>query len=196
MSMGHRAFLFDTNKYHAEIEKIIETCCSSGEISLIKQYIDGHIEEFSSPYTLEPLEQDWEQELENGDMQEYFDFLLTACYDCEDDIGLAEAWDAVNEVIKLLGFMVGAEKCVLGTAVSYHGTVVDPGRMGLGIVEAAEISELKEKLLENKEKLEDISVSEDQMYDLTQDEIYDAYNELCNIYKEAEKEGKGILFTF
>ena len=64
-------------------------------------------------------------------MQEYFDFLLTACYDCEDDIGL-----------------------------------------------------------------EDISLSEDQMYDLTQDEIYDAYNELCNIYKEAEKEGKGILFTF
>ena len=196
MSMGHRAFLFDTNKYHAEIEKIIEACCSSGEISLIKQYIDRHIEEFSSPYTLEPLEQDWEQELENGDMQEYFDFLLTACYDCEDDIGLAEAWAAVNEVIKLLGFMVGAEKCVLGTAVSYHGTVVDPGRMGLGIVEAAEISELKEKLLETKEKLEDISLSEDQMYDLTQDEIYDAYNELCNIYKEAEKEGKGILFTF
>ena len=56
MSMGHRAFLFDTNKYHAEIEKIIEACCSSGEISLIKQYIDRHIEEFSSPYTLEPLE--------------------------------------------------------------------------------------------------------------------------------------------
>ena len=48
-------------------------------------------------------------------MKEYFDFLLTACYDCEDDIGLAEAWDAVNEVVKMLDFMDGAEKCVLGT---------------------------------------------------------------------------------
>ena len=196
MSMEHRAFLFDTDKYHAEIEKIIEACCGSGEVSSIKQYIDEHLEEFSSPYTWEPLEQDWEQELENGDMQEYFDFLLTACYDCEDDIGLAEAWDAVNEAIKLLDFMNGAEKCVLGTAVSFHGIVVDPGRMGLGIVDAGEIKELKEKLLENQEKLEDISIPEDLMYDMEQDEICDAYDDLCDIYKRAEKEGKGILFTF
>lgn len=196
MSMEHKAFLFDTAKYHIEIEKVLELCCQCGDSSLAKQYIDEHLEMFSSPYTWEPLEQDWEQELENGNMQEYFDFLLTACYDGEDDIGLSYSWDAVNEIIKLLDFMDGAEKCVLGTKIGFHEIVVDPGQMGLGIIDATEISKLKEKLIENKAKLENMPLSEDLMYGLTQDEICDAYDELCNIYKEAEKEGKGILFTF
>ena len=194
--MEHKAFLFDTAKYHAEIEKIIEKCCESGDSSLAEQYINEHLEQCSSPYTGEPLEQGWEQESETGDIQEYFDFLLTACYDCGDDMGLSYAWDAVNEVIKQLDFMEDAEKCVLGTAVSFHGTAVDPGRMGLGLVDAAEVGWLKEKLSENRGRLETASLSEDQMYDMEQDEIFDAYGELCGIYEQAEKQGKGVLFTF
>ena len=163
---------------------------------MAKQYINEHLEDFSSPYTYEPLEQDWEQELETGDIQEYFDFLLTACYDCGNDIGLSYAWDAVNEVVKLLDFMEAAEKCVLGTAVSFHGTAVDPGRMGLGIVEAAEVSGLKERLSENRARLDSVPLSEDQMYDMEQEEILDAYDQLCGIYEQAEEQGKGVLFTF
>lgn len=87
--MEHKAFLFDTAKYHAEIEKIIEKCCESKAGSLAERYINEHLEQFSSPYTYEPLEQGWEQ-----------------------------------------------------------------------------------------------------------DEIFDAYDDLCGIYEQAEKQGKGILFTF
>ena len=56
--MEHKAFLFDTAKYHAEIEKIIEKCCKSKAVSLAERYINEHLEQFSSPYTYEPLEQD------------------------------------------------------------------------------------------------------------------------------------------
>ncbi len=196
MSMEHKAFLFDTKLYYAQIETIVKKCCATKDGSIAKEYIDKHYSEIFNPYTGESLDSNWENEMSSGTMQELFDFLLTSCYQPDMDIGLEYAWDGVLEAIKELHFIHNPNVCVLGAPLIYSGIKVDPGFMGLGIVEHTAVAQIKEKLLENQEKIKYITLPKDVLYELERDELIDAYDDLCNIYKRAEKEGKGILFTF
>lgn len=196
MSMEHKAFLFDTKYYHEHLEDIIKKCCKTGNLDTIKTYIDKNYQHMFNPYTGDELDSDWESEMSSQSMQELFEFVLTCCYEPDKNIGLEYAWDGVMEAIKELGIMKDAEKCVLGKPLIYSGITIDPGLMGLGIVEHTEVSRIKDKLLKNQEKLENAQLSEDILYELEQGELVDAYDDLCMIYKRAEKEGKGILFTF
>ncbi|WP_288308390.1 hypothetical protein [uncultured Muribaculum sp.] len=96
--MDHKAFVFDTNKFHAEIEPVMRDSIKNTKAA--HRYICEHLDELQSPYTGDTLDEDWEEEFGDLTLQVYFDILLTACYDVEDDRGLGEMWDAVNEVIK------------------------------------------------------------------------------------------------
>lgn len=196
MSMEHKAFLFDTNKYHEQIEPIIEKCCKTNNTSEVRAYINENYEQIANPYTGDVLDVNWENELESGSMQELFDFALAGCYAPDDDIGLGYAWDGVLEAIKEMHVVEDAEICVLGNSLIYAGVEVNPGLMGLGLVEANDVVRIKDMLLINQEKLESMEFSEDVLYELEQDELMDAYDDLCTIYESAEREGKGILFTF
>ncbi len=140
MSMDHKAFLFDTKKFHAEIEPVMKDSIRNTEVA--HRYICGHLEELLSPYTGEPLEECWEEEFDELTLQVYFDILLTACYDVEEDCGLGEMWDAVNEVIKSLDVFEEGEVPVLGRKVEIDDVTVDPGMEGLGIVESNEVADM------------------------------------------------------
>lgn len=196
MSMEHKAFIFNTMLYHKQIEPVIEECCKTKDNSIIKKYIDGNYSQICNPYTGDLLEDDWESELESNSMQELFDFVLGSCYEPDNDIGLGYAWDGVLEAIKAMHIMEESDVCVLGKPLIYADIQLNPGLMGLGIVEFAEVAPIKEILLKNQEKLENMELPEDVLYELNRDELMDAYDDLCSIYKRAEKEGKGILFTF
>lgn len=100
MSMQHKAFLFDTDVYYEQIEPVIESCCKTGNSGAVRDYINNNLEQIYNPYTAENLEVDWQNELESGSMQELFDFILTICYELDDDIGLEYSWDGVLEAIK------------------------------------------------------------------------------------------------
>lgn len=95
--MGHKAFVFDTQTFHKMIEPIMAASVNNPETA--RQFICEHLDLLQSPYTGETLDEDWENESDKLTLQVYFDILLTACYDAEDDMGLGELWDAVNEVI-------------------------------------------------------------------------------------------------
>ena len=98
MSIEHKAFVFDTDKFHAEIEPVMQASIADPDVA--HRYISEHLDELQSPYSGCALNEDWESEFDDLTLQVYFDILLTACYDVEDDRGLGEMWDAVNEVIK------------------------------------------------------------------------------------------------
>ena len=100
MSMEHKAFVFDTEKFHAEIEPVMKDSIKNAEVA--HRYICEHLDELQSPYMGDELGEDWEEEFGELTLQTYFDILLTTCYDVEDNRGLGEMWDAVNEVIKSL----------------------------------------------------------------------------------------------
>lgn len=193
MSMEHKAFVFDTEKFHAEIEPVMKDSIKNTEVA--HQYICEHLDELQSPYTGDVLEDDWEEEFDELTLQEYFDILLTACYDAEDDCGLCEMWDAVNEVIKELNVFEEPGIAVLGREIVIDGVQVDPGMEGLGIVEKNEVAGILKILKENRDEAENAE-PEDLMYEAEPEEWMEAYDDLCGLYKEAARQGKGLLFTF
>ena len=195
MSMDHKAFVFDTKKFHAEIEPVMKDSIKNTEVA--HRYISEHLDELQSPYTGNTLEEGWEEEFGELTLQVYFDILLTACYDVEDDCGLCDMWDAVNEVIKSLHVFEEGELPVLGWTVEIEDVVIDPGMEGLGIIECDEVEEILNILEENRDEAENAEIeTEDLLYEAEPEEWMEAYDNLCNLYKKALRQNKGLLLTF
>lgn len=195
MSMEHKAFLFDTDRFYAEIKPVMEDSVKNTGVA--HQYICEHLDELQSPYTGEPLEEGWEEEFDELTLQTYFDILLTACYDPDDDRGLVDMWDAVNEVIKSLDVFEEGELPVTGWEVQVDDVVVDPGMEGLGIINSDEVEEILNTLKENRDAAEDAEPDLDEMlYEADSEEWMEAYDDLCSLYEDALNEKKGLLFTF
>ena len=193
--MEHKAFVFDTNKFHAEIEPVMKDSIKNTEVA--HRYISEHLDELQSPYTGNTLEEGWEEEFGELTLQVYFDILLTACYDVEDDCGLCDMWDAVNEVIKSLDVFEEGELPVLGWTVEIEDVVIDPGMEGLGIIECDEVEEILNILEENRDEAENAEIeTEDLLYEAEPEEWMEAYDNLCNLYKKALRRNKGLLLTF
>ena len=193
--MDHKAFVFDTKKFHAEIEPVMKDSIKNTEVA--HRYISEHLDELQSPYTGNTLEEGWEEEFGELTLQVYFDILLTACYDVEDDCGLCDMWDAVNEVIKSLDVFEEGELPVLGWTVEIEDVVIDPGMEGLGIIECDEVEEILNILEENRDEAENAEIeTEDLLYEAEPEEWMEAYDNLCNLYKKALRQNKGLLFTF
>ena len=104
-------------------------------------------------------------------------------------------WDTVNEIVKELDVFEDSEFVVLGKEVVINNVKVDPGMMGLGLIESYEVLDIVHKLVEKREEVEAIGL-EDLLFDAESDEWMEAYDDLCNIYEEAIRQGKGLLFTF
>lgn len=193
MSIEHKAFVFDTDKFHAEIEPVMQACIADPDVA--HRYISEHLDELQSPYSGCALNEDWESEFDELTLQVYFDILLTACYDVEDDRGLGEMWDSVNEVIKSLDVFEEGELPVTGWQVEIDDVVVDPGMEGLGIIESDEVAEILEVLKENRDAAADAE-PEDLLYEADADEWMEAYDDLCCLYDDALQQHKGLLLTF
>lgn len=193
--MDHKAFVFDTKKFHAEIEPVMKDSIKNTEVA--HRYISEHLDELQSPYTSNTLEEGWEEEFGELTLQVYFDILLTSCYDVEDDCGLCGMWDAVNEVIKSLDVFEEGALPVLGWTVEIEDVVIDPGMEGLGIIECDEVEEILNILEENRDEAENAEIeTEDLLYEAEPEEWMEAYDNLCNLYKKALRQNKGLLLTF
>lgn len=113
----------------------------------------------------------------------------------EDDRGLGEMWDAVNEVIKSLNVFEYGEVPVLGCQVEINSVIVDPGMEGLGIIDGDEVAEILERLKENRDEAESAE-PEDLLYEAEPEEWMEAYDDLCSLYEDALSQKKGLLLTF
>lgn len=194
--MEHKAFLFDSSLYHKEIEPVIKKCCKGKKTDVAIAYIDRNHALLKMPDSGENLESDWQDGCGMG-QQELFDILLTRCYEPDEDMGLEYAWDGVLEAVKSAGVTDNADLIVLGKPLVYNRITVDPGCEGLGIVEADEVSRMKELLTQNLETIKNAEIdSGELLYELEPDELAGACDDLCGIYTGAAETGKGILFTF
>lgn len=196
MSMEHKAFLFYLKRYHEEIEPIIKKCCGENGDHYAVQYIEQHYKNLKSPYLGDQLDAMWHDEIERDTIQEYIDFILTACYEPDEDIGLGYAWEALYELLEKLDSANCTEKWILGSPLEYNGIIVDPGYMGLGIIESREVSDIKKALFLLEKKIKKIVIHNKYFCDYTDEEIINAYYDLCDIYKIAEERQLGIMMTF
>lgn len=195
--MEHKAFLFDTQGFDQELRKIIVTSGEENEPKPLHEYIVNNIGKVRSVYTRELLENNWENELELGGVQELADFAMTCFYSPEDDRGLSYLWDAPLETLKMLPTKMDPEYYILGHPIESETFSLDPGGMGLGIIEMNDIpvvlkdlKDLRGAILENGMPLSEV------LYEHTFSEIVEAYDELIKLYNEAADMRTGLLMTF
>lgn len=194
--MEHKAFIFDTDKFNNELKEIFKNC--NDEIEVIRSFINQHIGEIKSPYEEEYIDSTWEKQLENKDLQEYADFAMAYYYDVEYDYGLGYYWEAILKCIKRLKLKYNPEYYMLGASVSLGSEELDPGRLGLGIVDAKDIDTMAEELITNKKYISKqiqvlIEISDG---DLDAEDLMEAYSDLCELYVTARVNKSGILMTF
>ena len=146
-------------------------------------------------YTGEVLDEDWEDEFDSPTLQVYFDILLTACYDVDDDMGLGYMWDAVNDLIAELDVFDDSQVAVLGRELIIGDVQVDPGMMGLGLVDGSEVPGIRDVLCNHRDDVGEIEL-DNLSDDVEPEECIEAYDDLCNLYEEAADQGKGLLFAF
>jgi len=126
MSMWHKAYIFDWQAFERDpLYGLLLTALKTDDPADIARYIDIHRGEIKDPYEGESLGLDWQNMLENRDVNEYGDFALTRFYDPAKDRGIAGSWLGIDARLK------GADRmALLGFVLGEPARAFDPGRQG------------------------------------------------------------------
>ncbi len=126
MSITHKAYAFDWSAFERdELHGILLAALSCRDTAALCAYVNSNLEAIKDPYEGEPLGEDWQELLENRDVQEYGDFALTRFYDPAEDRGLGDSWRAID-----LEFAEIDRAAFLGMPFGPVGAHFDPGRLG------------------------------------------------------------------
>jgi hypothetical protein len=123
MSMEHKAFVFDHDRFHAELHDALVGALRTEDITPLRDFIEKHRDELTDPYEGAPLDDDWESQVAPKDPHQYGDFALTKYYDPSNDIGLGYEWQELEEL--LTREAVGGA-LLLGSPIDSF----DPGKQG------------------------------------------------------------------
>ena len=74
--MSHKAFLFDWNRFQQELAALLGSCLESDDPASLVAYANDHLDDLKDPYEGEPLDENWAEQMENGDIQEVADYVL------------------------------------------------------------------------------------------------------------------------
>lgn len=196
--MEHKGFVFDTKKFNRELRTTIISVTRTNNVISLKEYINNNLEREFSPYTGDPLASNWEDELENGDVQELVDFAMTCFYTFEEEQGLGYSWDALMQVLQNSSTEYEAEYYILGSSMKEGEFILDPGGMGTGFVQAEDVPTIYYKLIKISKEINDdyMAFIQDAIYELTFNELTNSLNQLIELYKSALQSNKGLLMTF
>lgn len=198
MGMEHKSFLFDTDKFKKELMLTIIKSVEVNSSEMLLTFINTNLSEIQSPYTGDSLTDGWEEEINNGDIQELSDFALTKYYSPDEELGLAYDWDALLEAIDGLPLKLQRDYYILGQPLETESFVLDPGAMGMGFVFAEDIPGMYQELVSLREYFVKncLTLSEDVLYELSESELISAYDTLTELMKYAKDKECGLLMTF
>ena len=126
MSMEHKAFVFDYDRFSTELGPALWHALETGDASKLAKFTRKNRDRLTDPYQGGPLPDGWQAP---EDVHELGDFALTAYYDPAADVGLAQDWEKARDT--LLRRMPGQEdEVVLGYPFGPDDAAFDPGRMG------------------------------------------------------------------
>jgi hypothetical protein len=123
--MSHKAFIFKWSDFQNELSPLLATALTENRVESLLAFGDLHLAMLRSPHTGFPLNLDWRNSFEAGDVQEIADFVLTKYYDPNEDGGIGRAWLDLEE-----GFPDAIRIAVLGKPFGVQGNYFDPGKMG------------------------------------------------------------------
>lgn len=128
MPSTHRAFVFDLDRFDAELRPILEESLQTRDPAPLRAFVETHRADLRDPYAGEPLDAEWENLLETRDVQEYGDFALTRYYDPAADVGLGDRWPALEEL--LVREAPAGTDLTMGEPVGPPMFPFDPGGLG------------------------------------------------------------------
>jgi hypothetical protein len=138
MTMSHRAYAFDHAAFRSELSELLLRALQANETNELATWIDAHRSRLTDPYQGEPLEENWRDALEPGDVHEHGDLALTHFYDSELDIGLDTDWESIAELLEKSG---SSGALTLGSALGPEEAPFDPGRQGAYFQTEAEVQQ-------------------------------------------------------
>ncbi len=108
--MEHKAYEFDWDNFNSELRPLLEQSISNDQNENLYSFINKNIEDLTDPYEGEPLDKDWEEQLETKSTQELGDFALTKYYDVTEEYGLGDNWLPLQEEIpqNIINALLGA----------------------------------------------------------------------------------------
>ena len=123
--MEHKAFEFDWQTFKDELLGVLVQSLEQDNADELISFIDKNNSKIKDPYEGEPIDSNWRENIEVGDVQEYADYAITKYYDPSESYGLDYDWmeidDSLPEDIK---------DVLLGKTITGAGNAFDPGRMG------------------------------------------------------------------
>lgn len=128
MSMEHKAYIFDFDAFSKELKPIIEAGLQSGKVGQIRAFILSNKSSLCDPYEGEPLEDDWEDMIEDKDIHQYGDFAITKYYSPTEDEGIGYDWEELQDVISAKSDIKYSP--ILGVPLGLEHELFDPGKMG------------------------------------------------------------------
>jgi hypothetical protein len=179
MSIDHKAYLFDYDRFAIELKSNLEDALLTENINSLITFIQQNLSFLKHPDLGEPLDVNWKQMLVNKDVHEYGDFALTKFYDPEDCIGLSNDW---REIDDLLCYEFGEGSLItLGKLLGPKDNFFDPGKMGSYFQSPHQVQKnliWLEDTLEQRPELLEYLIS------------------VINMLKPASKQGQGLYITF
>src|SRR5436190_12267583 len=135
MSMDHKAYKLEYERFESELAPIIVRALQTGQVTELRSFVESNLAELKDPDEGEPLGPNWREFVEparsNGadlEVQLWGDLALTKYYNPAEVDGLSTEWQDLDE--QLTGAGVDATRVVLGRQLRGNGNVFDPGRQG------------------------------------------------------------------
>jgi hypothetical protein len=180
MSFEHKAFIFDLSTFTRELKPLLESSLCLGDFDKVRNFIVDNKSVLVDPYEGEPLDEKWEDMIEDRDIHQYGDFALTKYYSLADDQGLGGEWETFQEFIS--DFRDLNFSPFLGLPLGVDGIFFDPGKMGSYFQSENEVSESLIKIKEVEWELGN--------------ELLDSLKGYTELLERAVREKKGVYVTF
>jgi hypothetical protein len=100
-------------------------------MAALTAFVETNLDQLSLPWTAEPVDAGWRDEIDSNDPHQMGDLALTAFYDPGDDLGLGPEWlSSMKEEPDYEMLDDHAQVLVLGQPFGPSSNLFDPGKMG------------------------------------------------------------------
>jgi hypothetical protein len=178
MTLLHRAYAFAYSDFRAELAPLLEEALLSDDGAPLSRFIVENRAALTDPYDGEPLDDDWQERLEAGNVQQLGDFALTKYYDGDWDMGLDADWRTVREELRGAG---EDERLLLGAQLGPPSRRFDPGQHGSYFQSEEDVQQglaVVRRLVASRPPLEQLLAP------------------LHDLLEQAARSGKGLYVTF
>jgi hypothetical protein len=131
--MNHQAYAFDHAAFERDLRPLLTRALESDDALALAAWIDAHLRELRDPFEGEPLPEDWRELTDASDVQVHGALALSKFYDFDLEMGLADDWQEIDELLE----QAGASSLVLGTPLPGF----DPGSQGSYFQSEAEVQQ-------------------------------------------------------